>query len=150
MADWLIWPQSMGEKVALIRGISTASGIEYVDSATRACLWLADISMLQTLLHQVHYEGPEALRTLLRDHKCLRMLVTCFKMWEDRFEDSVQQPRQAEGMLRFEAAERDALFAMLRSMLSFRPESRPSAKEILAPRWMVNWALPECEKVWRG
>ncbi|OJJ45152.1 hypothetical protein ASPZODRAFT_134565 [Penicilliopsis zonata CBS 506.65] len=73
-----------------------------------------------------------------------------YRSWEDRFEDSVQQPRQVEGMPLFEPAERDALFSMLRSMLSFRPESRPSAKEVLASEWMVKWALPECEKVWKS
>ena len=33
-----------------------------------------------------------------------------YRSWEDRFEDSVQQPRQVEGMPLFEPAERDALF----------------------------------------
>lgn len=46
----------------------------------------------------------------------------------------------------FEPAERDALLSMLRSMVSFKPESRPSAKEVLASEWMVKWALPEYEK----
>lgn len=70
-----------------------------------------------------------------------------YRAWEDRFEDCVQQPRQTEGMLPFEPAERDALFSMLKSMLSFIPESRPSAKEVLASEWMVKWALPEYERV---
>ncbi|KAE8337293.1 hypothetical protein BDV24DRAFT_177805 [Aspergillus arachidicola] len=69
-----------------------------------------------------------------------------YRSLEDRFEDSVQQPRRAEKMPPFEPAERDALLSMLRSMLSFRPESRPSAKEVLASEWMVKWALPEYEK----
>lgn len=72
------------------------------------------------------------------------------RSWEDRFEDSVQQPRRAEGMQLFEPTERDALFSMLRSMLAFRPEDRPSPKEVLASEWMVKWALPECEKGWRS
>ncbi|KAL4987793.1 hypothetical protein BDW68DRAFT_187770 [Aspergillus falconensis] len=33
-----------------------------------------------------------------------------------------------------------------RSMLSFRPESRSLAREVFASEWMVEWALPECEK----
>lgn len=44
-------------------------------------------------------------------------------------------------------AERDAFFSMLKSILSFRPDSRSSAKEVLASEWMVKWALPEYEKV---
>jgi hypothetical protein len=69
---------------------------------------------------------------------------------EDRFEDCVQQPRRAERMPNFEPAERDALFAMLRSMLSFKPDSRPSAEDVLASEWMVKWALPACEEVWKS
>ncbi|KAE8402471.1 kinase-like domain-containing protein [Aspergillus pseudonomiae] len=73
-----------------------------------------------------------------------------YQSWEDRFEDSVQQPRQAEGMPLFEPAERDALFSMLRPMLSFKPESRLSTKEVLASEWMVKWALPECATIWKS
>ncbi|KAJ6441581.1 Peptidase S8/S53, subtilisin/kexin/sedolisin [Purpureocillium lavendulum] len=42
---------------------------------------------------------------------------------EDRFEDSVQGPRRREGMPSFGPEEMDAVLAMLRSMLSFRPET---------------------------
>ncbi|KAJ5188447.1 hypothetical protein N7491_004772 [Penicillium cf. griseofulvum] len=69
-----------------------------------------------------------------------------YRSWEDRFEDSVQGPRQEEGMPLVEPAERDAIFSMLRSMLVFRPESRATAKQILDSEWMVKWALPEFEK----
>ncbi|KNG79992.1 protein kinase domain protein [Aspergillus nomiae NRRL 13137] len=67
--------------------------------------------------------------------------------WEDRFETSVQRPRIEEGMLPLEPSERDALLSMLRSMLSFRPEDRPSAQQVLGSKWMVKWALPEFEKI---
>lgn len=70
-----------------------------------------------------------------------------YRSWEDRFEDSVQKPRQAEGMPPIESAERDAIFSMLRSMLSFKPESRPSARQILGFEWMMKWALPEYDKI---
>ncbi|KAL4780669.1 kinase domain-containing protein [Aspergillus varians] len=70
-----------------------------------------------------------------------------FRSWDDRFEDSVQEPRRVEGMAMFEPAERDALFEMLRLMLTFRPGGRPSAREVLASEWMVKWALPEAERV---
>ncbi|OOF99309.1 hypothetical protein ASPCADRAFT_512029 [Aspergillus carbonarius ITEM 5010] len=73
-----------------------------------------------------------------------------YRSLENRFEDSIQHPRQAEGMPPLDPAERDALISMLRSMLSFRPESRPSAKKVLASEWMVKWALPEYEKVKRS
>ncbi|KAE8349447.1 kinase-like domain-containing protein [Aspergillus coremiiformis] len=70
-----------------------------------------------------------------------------FRSWGDRFEDSVQQPRRDSGMPSFDAKERDAIFDMLRPMLSFRPENRTTTKQILESEWMVKWALPEYEKI---
>jgi serine/threonine protein kinase len=70
-----------------------------------------------------------------------------FRSWVDRFEDSVQQPRRDSGIPSFDAREREALFNMLRPMLSFRPENRPTTKQILESEWMVKWALPEYGKV---
>ncbi|GAT23254.1 hypothetical protein RIB2604_01703920 [Aspergillus luchuensis] len=67
--------------------------------------------------------------------------------WEDRFEKHMQQSRIREGMPPFESRERDAFLSMLRSMLRFRPEDRPSAQQILESEWMVKWALPEYEKI---
>lgn len=46
-----------------------------------------------------------------------------------------------------ESAERDAILSMLRSMLSYRPETRPTAKQVLEFEWMVKWALPEYDKI---
>ncbi|RHZ49503.1 uncharacterized protein CDV56_105157 [Aspergillus thermomutatus] len=70
-----------------------------------------------------------------------------YQSWEDRFETSVQRPRIAEGMPPLESSEQDSLSSMLRSMLSFRPEDRPSAQQVLESEWMVKWALPEYEKI---
>lgn len=70
-----------------------------------------------------------------------------YQSWEDRIEICVQRPRIEEGMAPLEPSERDALFSLLRSMLSFRPENRPSAQQILKSDWMVKWALPEYEKI---
>lgn len=67
--------------------------------------------------------------------------------WEDLFETCVQRPRVEEKMPPLETSERDALFSMLRWMLSFRPENRPSAQQVLESEWMVKWALPEYEKI---
>ena len=69
--------------------------------------------------------------------------------WEVRFETCVQRPRIEEKMTALEASERDALSSLLRSMLSFRPEDRPSAQQNLESEWMVKWALPEYEKIRR-
>ncbi|RAH84637.1 kinase-like protein [Aspergillus japonicus CBS 114.51] len=70
-----------------------------------------------------------------------------FRSWRDRFEDSVQQPRQREGMPVLGDDERDAIFDMLRPMLAFRPEERCTTKQILESEWMVRWALPAYEKI---
>lgn len=40
--------------------------------------------------------------------------------WDQRFEESIQQARREEGMETLDVKERDALFEMIRSMLSFR------------------------------
>ncbi|KAJ5583354.1 hypothetical protein N7535_001974 [Penicillium sp. DV-2018c] len=70
-----------------------------------------------------------------------------YRSWEDRFERSMQEPRQKRGMPLIEPAERDAIFKMLKAMLRFRPGDRPTAKQILECEWMVKWALPEYEKM---
>ncbi|KAJ5202316.1 Srpk [Penicillium cf. viridicatum] len=70
-----------------------------------------------------------------------------FRSWDDRFEDSVQQPRRDSGIPSFDAREREAFFDMLRPMLLFRPENRPTTKQILESEWMVKWALPEYGKI---
>ncbi|KAJ5488515.1 hypothetical protein N7539_003405, partial [Penicillium diatomitis] len=75
------------------------------------------------------------------------MNLNPFRSWDDRFEDSMQQPRRDNGMPLFDARDRDAIFDMLRPMLSFRPESRPTTQQILESEWMVKWALPEYSKI---
>lgn len=70
-----------------------------------------------------------------------------FRSWHNRFKDRVQQPRRDSGMPIFDVKERDAIFDMLRPMLSFRPENRPTAQQILESEWMVKWALPEHGKI---
>ena len=42
-----------------------------------------------------------------------------------------------------EPEESEAIFSLLRSMLSFRPDDRPTAKQVSESEWMVKWALPE-------
>ncbi|ODM16932.1 hypothetical protein SI65_07897 [Aspergillus cristatus] len=54
-----------------------------------------------------------------------------FRSWANRFEDSIQEPRRECGMPPIDQVEQDAISAMLRSMLSFRPEHRPTAKQVL-------------------
>ena len=72
-----------------------------------------------------------------------------YRSLEDAFELNIQQPRNQAGMLPLESSERNALFAMLRPMLSFKPENRPSAQQVLESEWMLKWAIPKYEKIRR-
>lgn len=65
------------------------------------------------------------------------------RTWDDRYEDSVQQPRRDKDLSSFDIEEKKAFFDMLRPMFSFRPDDRPTTNQILKSEWMVKWALPE-------
>lgn len=67
--------------------------------------------------------------------------------WEQRFEECVQKPRQEEKMEEMGGNEKDALFAMLKAMLRYRPEERPTVEEVLKSQWMEEWALREVERM---
>ncbi|KAK2858519.1 hypothetical protein FQN49_004652 [Arthroderma sp. PD_2] len=63
------------------------------------------------------------------------------------FEEGVQKYRrkmQPDGV--FGEGETAAFLALMCRMLVFRPEERPTAKEVLESEWMVNWALPAFER----
>ncbi|WYZ42239.1 hypothetical protein EsH8_V_001134 [Colletotrichum jinshuiense] len=69
--------------------------------------------------------------------------------WDQRFEDSIQEPRRSKGMETMSNEERTVLFEMLRGMLAFRPGDRLVAKQVLKTEWMRNWAIPASEKTWK-
>ncbi|KAB8356467.1 hypothetical protein FH972_024050 [Carpinus fangiana] len=62
---------------------------------------------------------------------------------EGRFDRSVQQYRLEAGMNTASDEERDAILALLRSMLSYKPADRPTVEQVLKSDWMQKWALPE-------
>ena len=66
---------------------------------------------------------------------------------ENRFEYSTQAPRRKRGMPPFEQDEKDAILAMLRSMMSYEPEDRIMAAKVLESERMIKWAMPEYEKI---
>jgi serine/threonine protein kinase len=68
------------------------------------------------------------------------------RSWDDRFETHIQLPRQKAGISGFDAEEKVAVMNMLRSMLSFEPEKRLTAQDILKCEWMEKWALPVFKK----
>lgn len=61
---------------------------------------------------------------------------------EDRFENSIQRPRRECGIEPVGDEEKVALLGMLRAMLAFVPEERPTAASLVDCEWMTKWALP--------
>lgn len=68
------------------------------------------------------------------------------RSWDDRFEKHIQLPRQRFSVPGIDAEEKTALMEMLRSMLSFEPEKRLTAHDVLRCEWMEKWALPDYEE----
>lgn len=77
----------------------------------------------------------------LLDRACRRMSL------EDRFDHSIQVPRRECGMEAVGEQEKLALLSMLREMLAFAPEERPSAASLLTCEWMTKWALPNLSEI---
>ncbi|KAF2446083.1 kinase-like protein [Karstenula rhodostoma CBS 690.94] len=69
------------------------------------------------------------------------------RLLEDRLEDSIQEPRKQSKMAEMNEEEKQAFLVLLRSMLSFRPETRPSAQQVLESSWMQKWAEPAFESL---
>ncbi|KAH9988770.1 kinase-like domain-containing protein [Xylariaceae sp. FL0662B] len=68
---------------------------------------------------------------------------------EARVDYSIYPPRREHGMADTQEPERIALIALPKSMIAFRPEDRPTARQVAdsESEWMVKWALPELDKV---
>ncbi|KAI0533766.1 kinase-like domain-containing protein [Xylaria digitata] len=66
--------------------------------------------------------------------------------WERGFKEWIQKPRQSCGMDTIDENEMTAILELLRWMLSWRPEERPTAEEVLETAWMKKWALPAYRK----
>ncbi|KAM3441001.1 hypothetical protein MY4824_001785 [Beauveria thailandica] len=88
---------------------------------------------------EYYTEDGQSLRT---DNDPVRTL-------RSQFSDAMQ-----EGRLRHKETmgfdERKALFAMLQSMLVYRPEQRCSVKEVLSSEWMIKYAMPDYERMCTG
>ena len=67
------------------------------------------------------------------------------RLLEDRLEDSIQEPRKQAEMAEMDEEEKQAFLVLLRSMLSFRPDDRPSAQQVLESNWVQKWAGPAFE-----
>lgn len=64
---------------------------------------------------------------------------------QESFEDGVQKCRRKMGDELGES-EKAAFLDLMRRMLSFRPDERPTAEEVLQSEWMIKWALPDYEQ----
>ncbi|KAE8139481.1 kinase-like domain-containing protein [Aspergillus pseudotamarii] len=64
----------------------------------------------------------------------------------EAFEEGVQKYRRKLGMGEFDREEAAAILDLMRRMLTFRPEERPTAREVLQSRWMAQWVLPDFER----
>ena len=60
------------------------------------------------------------------------------------FEEYVQKYRKEEEAVGvFDEQESAAILELMRRILAFRPEERPTTEEILKSEWTVRWVLPE-------
>jgi hypothetical protein len=62
------------------------------------------------------------------------------------FEDCVQEWRRRKGWEEIAKDEKIAFFGLIRKMMKFRPEERPTADEVLEGEWMVKWVLPDYKR----
>jgi serine/threonine-protein kinase SRPK3 len=62
---------------------------------------------------------------------------------EQCFEERIQKYRRQLDMGEYGEEETAAILDLMRRMLAFRPEERPTCDEVLKSPWMVKWALPE-------
>jgi serine/threonine protein kinase len=79
------------------------------------------------------------------DEQLRRVDGTPRRLLHDRFVYSIQEPRTQSGMAEMDEEEKQAFLILLRSMLSFRPEERPSAQQVLESDWMQKCAHPAFE-----
>ncbi|KAB8261677.1 kinase domain-containing protein [Aspergillus pseudonomiae] len=67
--------------------------------------------------------------------------------WNQRFTDSVQDPREGNKFDTFSEEERDAFQDMIKSMLVLEPSKRATIEEVVGCEWMQRWGLPEVQKM---
>ncbi|KAJ4003877.1 hypothetical protein NW752_012006 [Fusarium irregulare] len=69
--------------------------------------------------------------------------------WDQRFQETIQDPRRMMDVGAFDDDESQAFQEMLKAMIVFRPSERLAAEQVLNTRWMREYALPEWEKIER-
>lgn len=62
-------------------------------------------------------------------------------------QSNVQKFRRERAHGGFAKEEKTAILSLMRDMLQFQPEKRPTIEKVLASEWMVKWVLPEFERL---
>ncbi|KAK1144165.1 hypothetical protein N8T08_005829 [Aspergillus melleus] len=63
---------------------------------------------------------------------------------DQAFEEGVQMyRRKSSRVCEFDREETAAILELIKRMLAFRPEERPTAEEVLKSDWIVKWVLPD-------
>jgi len=65
---------------------------------------------------------------------------------EQAFEDGIQKYRRERQIGEYGEEETAAILDLMRRMLVFLREDRPTAEEVLKSEWMVKWCLPDFER----
>lgn len=75
------------------------------------------------------------------------------EMWstlEESFEEGVQAWRRKKQFDESDSPEKAAYIRLMRRMLAFQPEDRPTAEEVLSSDWMAQLCLPDFERAQWG
>ena len=65
-----------------------------------------------------------------------------YQSLEDLLEKSIQEPRNKNKVVMMDEEEKQSFVKLMRLMLAFRPDERPSAQQVLESHWVQNWAIP--------
>lgn len=136
-----IW--SLGRAIWDLLGLQPVISSEFQSETEVACQYIDVLGQMP----QEWWQGWEKGRGFF-DKEQTR-LDTDERVWEsmkDAFEKGVQRWRREEDMGVFSEDEAAAILDLMRRMLCYKPQDRPSAQDILQSDWMVKWALPDYER----
>ncbi|KAK2762653.1 hypothetical protein FQN54_000826 [Arachnomyces sp. PD_36] len=84
------------------------------------------------------------------ENRCPKKDRYVWPSMNDAFEEGVQKYRRQRKFGEFDREETAAILDLMRRMLTFRPEDRPTVNEVLQSEWMVKWVLPDFERSLRN
>ncbi|XP_044717144.1 kinase [Hirsutella rhossiliensis] len=92
------------------------------------------------------WEGWEAKYTFFDENGHPKQGTYPWPPLAEAFEDGVQKYRRKFQAGIFDQEETSAILDLVRRMLAFEPEKRPTAEEVLESEWMVKWAQPDFKR----